>query len=259
MDTHLGQNHSYASLDEQRLRCFEEACFRPVRSEVMAAIVMVINGERDGQLVDRSVLRSCVEVFVAMGQNPDKTKDLALYRRELEAPLLAASEEYFAQSAARWLEGSVPAYLEHVENLLGSEADRVRKCMDISTEGPLLRLIEDVMLRRQLGRLVENEGSGVRVLLREEKREDLARLFRLYSRLRVDQGLMKLAEVFKDHLLELGSSLVRDRLVRAGSAIAGGAGAGAGPGAGAGAGTRAGAGAGAGAGRSEERRVGEEC
>ena len=48
--------------------------------------------------------------------------------------------------------------------------------------------------------LLEKEGSGCRVLLANDKSDDLSRMYRLFSRL--PKGLEPMAEIIRDHITE---------------------------------------------------------
>ena len=47
--------------------------------------------------------------------------------------------------------------------------------------------------------LLEKDSSGCAVLLRDDKKEDLSRMFRLFSRLG-NEGLEPIAKIFKKHI-----------------------------------------------------------
>ena len=64
-------------------------------------------------------------------------------------------------------------YLKKVEEELVKESHRVSECMDASTEAPLLKVVESVLLAKRLSSSLENEGSGVKIMLRDDKRDDL--------------------------------------------------------------------------------------
>lgn len=49
--------------------------------------------------------------------------------------------------------------------------------------------------------LLEKEGSGCKVLLANDKSDDLSRMYRLFSRL--PKGLEPMAEIIKDHITEV--------------------------------------------------------
>jgi hypothetical protein len=59
------------------------------------------------------------------------------------------------------------------------------------------------LLQRRETELLEKEGSGCRVLLMNDRVEDLSRMFRLFSR--ITDGLVPVAEIFKTHITDLGT------------------------------------------------------
>lgn len=136
---------------------------------------------------------------------------LDTYINDFETPLVESTKVYYAKKAAEWIQtDNVPTYLSRVEEKLGVEAARVKNYMNERTESPLLQQIEQVMLAAQQTKLIENEGSGLRVLLREEKRDDLSRMYRLYNRLG-ETGLNPIATIFLEYFREIGLGIVRER------------------------------------------------
>lgn len=59
------------------------------------------------------------------------------------------------------------------------------------------------LLARRQSELLEKEGSGCRVLLANDRFEDLSRMYRLF--LRIPDGLVPVAEIFKAHITDLGA------------------------------------------------------
>ena len=137
--------------------------------------------------------------------------NLETYINDFEVPLVEATKEYYTTKAAAWIAtDNVPTYLSRIEEKLVAEAERVKACMNERTESPLLQQIEQVALSAKQDVLLANEGSGLRILLREEKRDDLSRLYRLYNRLG-EQGLNPIATIVRDHFEEIGQGIVRER------------------------------------------------
>ncbi|CAN0082471.1 unnamed protein product, partial [Ectocarpus sp. 6 AP-2014] len=57
--------------------------------------------------------------------------------------------------------------------------------------------------------LLEKEGSGCKVLLANDKSDDLSRTYRLFNRL--PQGLEPMAEIIKDHITEMRNEIIKRR------------------------------------------------
>ena len=86
------------------------------------------------------------------------------------------------------------------------EKDRVQHYLHPSTEPKLMSKIEHEILAEHETKLLEKEGSGVSWLLNNDRKEDLARLFRLFTR--IPNGVDPIAKAFKDHVTERGLELV---------------------------------------------------
>jgi cullin 1 len=86
-----------------------------------------------------------------------------------------------------------------------------------------VQVLDTELLQRRQTELLEKEGSGCRVLLLNDSNEDLARMFRLFSR--IPDGLVPMAEIFRGHVTYVGAEKIDARLARCEGA---GAGAGAG-------------------------------
>ena len=65
-----------------------------------------------------------------------------------------------------------------------------------------------VSLSEQMKTLVEMENSGLVTLLRDDKFDDLARMYSLLRR--VDGGSLLIRTVMNDHVKEVGKQLVQD-------------------------------------------------
>lgn len=235
LDRYYVEHHNMPTLQEAGLRAFKVEVFDAIKGELTRAVIELINKERAGDVgVDRSLLRKCCELFIAMGGSLAADTSLDVYADEFQAPLLAASREFYASKAAAWMSSDdVPTYLAKVEGVLEGEAARVAAYMHPSTESPLLRAIETVLLAAQQAKLLENESTGLRVMLRDDRREDLARVYRLFDRL--EDGLVPVARVLREHFQSIGLNIVKEReagrltaaATAAAAAAAGGAGAGA--------------------------------
>lgn len=242
---------------EAGLQAFKREVFEPVKGEVTRALIELINRERNGEGgVDRSLIKRVVEIYVAVGGG-DVTKNETLldcYLDDFQRPLIEASTAYYREKAASWIETeNVPSYLQKCEEVLVAEANRVAAFLIQVTESPLLRAVENTLLVAQQARLLENETSGLRVMLRDDRREDLARLFRLYERVQsthaaamagiggsssstssssvpATDGLTPIAKTVREYFQTHGLEIVREREAAASGEAPAAAGAGVGAG-----------------------------
>lgn len=66
----------------------------PIKEHVVTAILRQIRHERDGNAINRSVVKECVDVFLSL--RLDNNID-TIYKTELEPPLLHATREFYSK------------------------------------------------------------------------------------------------------------------------------------------------------------------
>jgi len=136
----------------------------------------LINQEREGEIIDKTLVKSNVETYEMIGMG-----NLDAYTNDLETPFLASSREYYSKKREAWIvTDSTPAYLIKAEAVLNAEKNRVTDYLNPASESKLLRVCEEEILGKVVTELLEKEGSGCRVLLANDKSDDLKRMFRLF-------------------------------------------------------------------------------
>ncbi|KAL8542686.1 hypothetical protein ACS0TY_003531 [Phlomoides rotata] len=78
---------------------------------------------------------------------------------------------------------------------LKRERDRVAHCLHSSSESKLLEKVQNELLSVYATQLLEKEHSGCHALLRDDKVDDLSRMYRLFSKF--SRGLDPVANIFK--------------------------------------------------------------
>jgi cullin 1 len=205
LDRYYVKHHSLPTLLESGLHTFEKVVFREIKVPVLKAMLALIEKERDGEIVDTTLLRNCVEVFEVMGM-----KTLKTYMDDFEVQFIADSKNYYERKSRGWLsEDSTPQYLKKVEESIESETSRVARYLHFSTEPKILRSLEIWLLEIPQKELLERENSGVIALLKNDKLEDLARMYRLFSRFK--GGLEPIAALVQKHITNVGNDIVEKR------------------------------------------------
>lgn len=65
----------------------------PIKDHIVTAILNQIRHERDGNVINRSVVKECVDVFQSLQY--ENTPTATIYKRDLEPPLLEASKVFY--------------------------------------------------------------------------------------------------------------------------------------------------------------------
>ena len=202
LDRYYIQRHNLAALKDVGALCFRDLVYAKLKNTAKDAILALVDKERDGEQIDRALVKNALGIFVEMGMG-----GMEAYEADFEAFLLLDTAKHYARKASLWIEeDSCPAYLVKAEQCLGREKERVGHYLHASSEAKLLKEVEREALATYETRLLEKEHSGCAALLRDDKTEDLARLFRLFKR--VPSGLPPVAEIFKRHVEREGLGLV---------------------------------------------------
>lgn len=93
---------------------------------------------------------------------------------------------------------SCPEYMAKAEAALRSEEERVDAYLHASSRPRLMAAAEQALLAAHAAELLGKEGSGVSALLADGRRENLARMYRLF--VRVPRGLDPVAAAFRAHV-----------------------------------------------------------
>ncbi|KAL0419996.1 UNVERIFIED_CONTAM: Cullin-1 [Sesamum radiatum] len=161
----------------------------PLKEVGLASFRNVIDQEREGQQIDRALLKNVLDIFVEIGM-----RQMDYYENDFESAMLD-------------------------EECLKKEKDRVSHCLNSSSEAKLLepRKVSVVAYHSQkcknellviyTNQLLEKEQSGCHVLLRDDKVEDLSRMYRLFQR--IPKGLEHVANTFRQHVSAEGVVVIQ--------------------------------------------------
>lgn len=133
---------------------------------------------------------------------------MEFYENDFEDAMLKDTSAYYSRKASNWIvEDSCPDYMLKAEECLKKEKDRVSHYLHSSSETKLLEKVQNELLVVYTNQLLEKEHSGCRALLRDDKVEDLSRMYRLFHR--IPKGLEPVANMFKQHVTAEGMVLVQ--------------------------------------------------
>mmetsp|Transcript_51346 Transcript_51346/g.125176 ORF Transcript_51346/g.125176 Transcript_51346/m.125176 type:complete len:748 (+) Transcript_51346:224-2467(+) len=176
-----------------------------IKQRLCDLLLSLIKTERDGEHVDKDLIRSSTQMLMEMGKD--------VYHEDFEVPFLKASEEYYrVESEAYITANGCPEYLKKVEERLQEEAARVSACLSSdysSGEGGIKQVVEHELIGRHMQTLIEKEGSGLVSMLEatpEPRIEDLKRMFDLFGR--IHNGLELIETRLAEHVGMKGREIV---------------------------------------------------
>ncbi|XP_059632713.1 cullin-1 isoform X1 [Cornus florida] len=203
LDRYYIARRSLPALNEVGLTCFRHLVYQELNGKVRDAVIALIDKEREGEQIDRALLKNVLDIFVEIGMG-----QMDYYDNDFESAMLEDTAAYYSRKASNWiLEDSCPDYMLKAEECLKREKDRVSHYLHSSSEQKLLEKVQNELLSLYATQLLEKEHSGCHALLRDDKVEDLSRMYRLFSK--VPRGLDPVSNIFKQHVTAEGTALVK--------------------------------------------------
>ncbi|OOQ82505.1 Cullin-1 [Penicillium brasilianum] len=179
--------------------------FENVHEKVMDAVLNLIEKQRNGETIEQSQIKSIVDSFVSLGldENDSKKSTLEVYRQYFQRPFIDATRTYYENESRQFVaENSVVEYMKKAEARLEEEKARVGLYLHQDVAKTLTETCLDVLVTAH-STLLRDEFQ---ILLDNERQEDLARMYRLLSRIK--EGLDPLRSTFENHVRRAGLAAV---------------------------------------------------
>lgn len=196
--TYVLQNSGVQSIWDMGLHLFRlHIVLNPlVQTRTVEGLLMLIDKERQGDAVDRTLLKSLLRML----------SDLQIYQDAFEAKFIMATEKLYAIEGQKLMqEQDVPNYLAHVDKRLQEENERLLHYLDVSTKWSLIHTVEKQLLSEHITPILQKGLTG---LLDENRLSDLKLLYNLYSRIKT--GLNELCITFNSYIKKKGKTIVID-------------------------------------------------
>ncbi|KAL0732259.1 hypothetical protein Bca4012_008468 [Brassica carinata] len=203
LDRYFTVRRSLPSLTEVGMTSFRDHVYNNVHFNVKQVIIALVHKEREGQQIDRALLKNVLDLFVENGMGSIKR-----YEDDFEDFFLQESASYYSRRSSRWIqEDSCPEYMIKAEESLKKEKERVAHYLHSGTEPKLVDIVQTHLLVLVAKQLLEKENSGCSALLRDDKTDDLSRMYRLYHA--IPKGLEPVAAAFRLHVTAEGNALIK--------------------------------------------------
>lgn len=193
--------YSLPSLNNVALLCFFDVVFKPLNDKITAAIISLIHMEREGHQIDPLLVKNVVDMYVEIGMDH--------YEHGFEVHMLDDTSTYYARKATKWIEAdSCLEYLLKVEESLKRERERAGEAgyLVSSTQHKLEKRVKHELLVSHATQLLEKGNSGFHALLRDDKVEDLSRIYKFFHEM---QRLEPLVDIFRKHVIAEGTLVVQ--------------------------------------------------
>ncbi len=172
--------------------------------DILNAVVLdLINMERDGDIVDRNLIRHITSMLEALYETDDELENAKLYLTVFEPRFLSASQIFYKAECEKLLrEGNASSWLRHTQRRLREEQDRCDTSLSILTSDNIAKVVEDELIVAKLNEFLTMEGSGMKSMIDNDRHEDLSILYQLISR--VDKSKNALKAILQNRVMDLG-------------------------------------------------------
>ncbi|NXW45391.1 CUL4A protein, partial [Nyctiprogne leucopyga] len=188
--TYVLQNSMLPSIWDMGLELFRNHVIsdKQVQTKTIDGILLLIERERNGEAVDRSLLRSLLSML-----------------SDLQVKLYMFYEENSSIYCYVNVFPVIPKekYLHHVNKRLEEEGDRVITYLDHSTQKPLIACVEKQLLGEHLSAILQ---KGLDNLLDENRISDLTQTYQLFSRVKGGQQI--LLQHWSEYIKNFGTTIV---------------------------------------------------
>ncbi|GKU86769.1 hypothetical protein SLEP1_g1249 [Rubroshorea leprosula] len=171
LDEHFIRRRSLPTLNEVGLTCFRDRVYNEIKDKVRDAVIILIDKEREGEGIDRALLKNVLDIFVEIG--------MEYYENDFEEHILIATGQYYSRKATSWiLEDSYPDYCmlkatlssyASFEECSKKEMERLSHYLHSSSEPKLVEKVQQELLVVVAKQLLGKWNSGCLALLRDDK------------------------------------------------------------------------------------------
>ncbi|KAK3309711.1 Cullin [Chaetomium strumarium] len=170
---------------------------------VNAVMLDLINMDRDGDIIDRNLLRQITSMLEALYETDDELENAKLYLTVFEPRFLAASQDFYRLECEKLLrEGNAGTWLRHTQRRLHEEEDRCTTSLSVLTTDRIAKVVEQELIVAKLNDFLAMEGSGMKGMIDNDRFEDLSILYQLISR--VDKSKNALKAILQSRVMDLG-------------------------------------------------------
>ncbi|KAF5006161.1 hypothetical protein FDECE_7436 [Fusarium decemcellulare] len=212
-------DRGYTQLESQRVPIFSttialfrdhilRSCLNSNSNEVVIDILISvildqIDMEREGDIIDRNLIRSCSRMLSCLYETEEESENDKLYLTVFEPRFLDNSKNYYAAECDKLLrESDAGAWLRHTQQRLKEEMDRCGTTIEVETLPKVTQTIDQELIVAHMPEFLALEGSGLRWMIDNDKIDDLSILYELIAR--VDSKKTALREILQRRVVELG-------------------------------------------------------
>ncbi|EQC28612.1 hypothetical protein SDRG_13691 [Saprolegnia diclina VS20] len=178
-----------------------------VKDRLRWMLLQNIENERNGELIDRGIMKGILSMLVDLGLHTN-----TVYEDDFETEFLRTTAAFYNAEAQRLLDqNTCPDFMQKADKRLSEEHNRVLQYLNASTEAKLKAIVERELIENHAKALVEMEGSGCVAMFREDRIDDLRRMYVLFKRA-PPSALEEIGSCCTNYIKSTGLDLIQTQL-----------------------------------------------
>ncbi|KAK4229172.1 Cullin [Podospora fimiseda] len=170
---------------------------------LISVMLDLINMERDGDVIDRNLLRQTTGMLEQLYDNDDELENEKLYLTGFEPRFLQASCLFYRGECEKLIrEADASVWLRHTRRRLEEERVRCMTALPFMTTDKILEVVKTELISAKLDEFMALEGTGLKSMIDNDRLEDLTILYSLISM--VDKSKSLLKTLLQNRVMELG-------------------------------------------------------
>lgn len=176
-------------------------------SEILNTVILdQIRMDREGDIIDRQLLRSCIYMLEGLYEKEDEDESTKLYLTSFEPHFLRASREFYRHEGAALLqEADAGSFCRHARRRAAEEHDRCRSTLSTLTQPKIKSVVEQELMKAHLRDVIGLPNSGVKFMLDNARMAELEMIYDISSR--VDPEKEELKRAVQTRIVELGCDI----------------------------------------------------
>lgn len=206
MDRVYVVHNNVSTVYDLGLMLFREnvARHQKIKPRLLNVLLSLIRKERTGEVINRAIIKNITQMLVDLGIN-----SRTVYEEDFEKHFWDTSSSFYKVESQTFISSnSASEYMKKVEKRLNEEMERVKHYLDPGTESKIKEVTERELITAHMKTLVEMLGSGMVSMLKDDKIEDLTRMYDLLGRVNKGHELMR--NVMGTFVRDTGKSIVSD-------------------------------------------------
>jgi cullin 3 len=172
-----------------------------VKDYLTQSIVSLVTFERDSELVDRSLLKSAIDMLSSLSSGSAVSRSETCYDSLLQPALLEATRLYYQQKSLELISNNdAPQYLILVQHKLEEEQQRSPPLLE-KTMSQLIPVVQEELISKHIETIIEMKGGFIE-MINEKEFDQLTTIFTVLGM--VSEGHHNLSTKLGQYVKQLG-------------------------------------------------------